>query len=99
MKLTALTTAALLFAAPVAIAQTTTVTPDAVQSGAVNSPAAMQAAPPANDATTATATAAPAASQVTAQTVANAPIPDTQATRAKYPPLSHAGKASDPAGN
>ncbi|QUD90439.1 hypothetical protein [Phenylobacterium montanum] len=93
MKLTTLTAAALLFAAPAAFAQTTTAT-----SGAVNPPAVAQT-PPAAEATSPTATPAPTASDVATQTVANAPIPDTQATRAKYPPLSHAGKATDPAGN
>ena len=36
---------------------------------------------------------------VTVQTVTNGPVPDTPAMRAKYKPLSHAGRATKPAGN
>lgn len=36
---------------------------------------------------------------VTARTVASAPIPDTPENRAKYAPLSRAGKRTEPAGN
>jgi hypothetical protein len=35
----------------------------------------------------------------TLQIISNAPVPDTRATRAKYRPLSHAGRRTSPRGN
>ena len=54
-------------------------------------------APSATDAATPTAATVPGA--MATQTVTNGPVPDTPEMRAKYQPLSHAGRHTKPAGN
>jgi hypothetical protein len=74
---------------------------------AVNPPADSMAAPPpaAGSETTgpaspdAVAAGVPASATVTTATVTNGPVADTPENRAKYAPLSHAGKRSKAAGN
>jgi len=58
-------------------------------------PAAM--APAATDAAAPVAATVPA--DATAQTVSNGPVPDTPEMRAKYKPLSNAGRRTKPIGN
>ncbi len=69
---------------------TTTMTPDA----SAPAPDAATMAPPA--AMTPTTTAA---DPTNVQVVTNGPIPDTPQERAKYKPLSHAGRHTAPVGN
>ncbi len=69
---------------------TTTITPDA----SAPAPDAATMAPPA--AMTPTTTAA---DPTNVQVVTNGPIPDTPQERAKYKPLSHAGRHTAPVGN
>ena len=59
--------------------------------------ASPMAAPAATDAATPASATVPGS--VTVQTVTNGPVPDTPEMRAKYKPLSHAGRHSKPAGN
>ncbi len=54
-------------------------------------------APSATDAAMPTSATVPAATST--QTVSNGPVPDTPEMRAKYKPLSHAGRHTKPAGN
>ena len=70
-------------------------------------PAAAMPMPTDSTPSPATATAPAAASatdagtpvSATVQTVTNGPVPDTPEMRAKYRPLSHAGRHTKPAGN
>ncbi|WP_374655029.1 hypothetical protein [Phenylobacterium sp.] len=86
-------------------------TPPAAPDTAVNPPAGDAAAMPAPPATTsstttsaaaspdATAAGVPASATVTSSTVTNGPVADTPENRAKYTPLSRAGKRTKAAGN
>jgi hypothetical protein len=72
-------------------------------SGPVNAPAGTSSttttttSPPGTAASSATAYGTGAS--VTVQTVTNGPVPDTPENRAKYPPLSRAGRHSPAKGN
>jgi hypothetical protein len=59
------------------------------------------AAPPSTDtsAAAATSSAAPASATTTNLTLTNGPVADTPENRAKYAPLSHAGKRTAAKGN
>jgi hypothetical protein len=103
LPLLAATALIALMAAPV-VAQTTPMTP----SPSTNTmPAATPpaATPPATTPDAAMPTAASATdagtptSATVAQTVSNGPVPDTPEMRAKYKPLSNAGRRTKPAGN
>ena len=83
-------------------------TPPAAPDTAVNPPADSMAAPPppaAGMQTTgpaspdAVAAGVPASATVTTATVTNGPVADTPENRAKYTPLSRAGKRTKAAGN
>ena len=64
---------------------------------AAPAPAAAPMAPAATDSATPASATVPA--DTTVQTVSNGPVPDTPEMRAKYKPLSHAGRRTKPAGN